>query len=1206
MFKELLSYERDQTKRLLASSEDRFANLIALSSSWYWEMDSDLRFTTITQSIGPQWGVISSQIIGQTRWELPGSDPTPFERAAINDAVAAHLPYRDLGYHLTGSNGSRYYVQSSADPIFDRHGKFAGYRGVDRDRTATKRAEELLYLAHEIERILAEADNEKTALNTILKALCETEHWDLGRYFEVDQSALLLRFSAFWGAEQEEVAEIIAASRGLAIASDENLIGLVWRSGDPLWSLEQPEAPSVDRPGIRLTNMAGTLVFPVRAAGHVIGILSLTRQTTLPPDQLFMQAVTAIGEQLGQYILRKNAEDATRKSEARFRNLTALSSDWYWQSDRELRYVFISQSTLGQGIHEGLTTGMTKWQLPGVMPTAEERDAIDVAEAARLPYRELGYQVVTADGVKHYVQFSADPMFEEDHVFLGYRGVARDITERRRAEQILQIEHAIALSLAEANDTGTTLTQVIRTICESEDWDLGRYFAMEDSEGLLRMHVSWGKQGPAVAQFLENSASHIFRAGQGLVGEAWASHEPVWAADSTSDARVMFGNHALATGMHGAFGFPVSSGGKKLGVLVFTSQNIRSPDARLLRAVRVIGVQIGLFITRQKQRDNIVRLNRIYRMLSGINALVVRVQGREELFAEACRVAVDEGQFSLAWIGTVDGTPSGLRFASGSGVAKEYFVKISDSLLASSEDQMSAASAAVQQNQPFIINSIETAPNNPLQDAALSYGFQSLCALPLRSGSSVAGVLCLYADSKGLFDSDEMKLLVELSEDISFAIDHLAKSERLQYLAYYDALTGLANHSLFVDRLTQSVAHAARHGERLAVLIYDIVRFKDINDMFGRDAGDAVLKQIAVRASQLVDPTWLGRTGGDRFVSMRPQYDSLIDIDDRMVERMRLILSKPFRVGQIEIHISVRIGVAIYPEDSLEAGHLLQNAEIALKRAKLSGERYLFFNQNMTERLAEKMLLASKLQIAIANEEFVLHYQPQIDSTTSKVVGLEALIRWQSPELGLVPPLQFVPLLEENGMIVEVGLWVIRQAVIDCAWLTNRMTNPPRISVNVSALQLRRQDFIETLRSEVAKDGSLSQIDIEITESTLIGDLDEVTETLQQLRLLGISVAIDDFGTGYSSLAYLSKLRVQVLKIDRSFIITMLHSPDAMSLVSAMISLAHSLRLGVVAEGVDDEEQAKALRSMGCDRMQGYLFSKPRTLQDLLPMLEKQ
>jgi diguanylate cyclase (GGDEF)-like protein len=466
-------------------------------------------------------------------------------------------------------------------------------------------------------------------------------------------------------------------------------------------------------------------------------------------------------------------------------------------------------------------------------------------------------------------------------------------------------------------------------------------------------------------------------------------------------------------------------------------------------------------------------------------------------------------------------------------------------------------------------------------------------------------VLALYAAEIGFFDAAEMKLLLELAGDIAFALDHIAKEEKLDYLSFYDTLTGLPNRKLFQDRLTQYVDVAARERRQVAVILLDIERFHSVNDTLGRQKGDDLLKQITVRCSTLAsDPNLLARLVGDQFAFLIPD----VKVEDnvaRIVEQWnREIFGASCRVGDVELTLSAKFGIAVFPVDAGDAESLMKNAEAALNRAKTTGERYLFYTQEMTERVAGHLTLENKLRHALERSEFVLHYQPKVDVETRRIVGVEALMRWQSPELGLVQPGQFIPLLEETGMILDVGAWALRQAALDYRRWRERFAAPP-IAVNVSAIQLRHRDFISIIRDAIGNEPAPS-IGIEITESVIMEDIETTVAKLTLARDMGLEIAIDDFGTGYSSMAYLAKLPVHSLKIDRSFIVALADDPNITTMVSTIISLAHSLRLKVVAEGVETEEQAKILRLLRCDEMQGYLISRPIAEVDLQLLLERE
>jgi len=603
--------------------------------------------------------------------------------------------------------------------------------------------------------------------------------------------------------------------------------------------------------------------------------------------------------------------------------------------------------------------------------------------------------------------------------------------------------------------------------------------------------------------------------------------------------------------------------------------------------------------------EKILRLTRVYAVLSGINALIVRVSDRDELFREACRIAVEAGGFKLAWLGVVDREAMRVEPVAWHGVEQDYIRLMPLGLNESDPEQYGLAGRAIRERRAMVVEDMTEDPRISLHKEALKHGFHSLVMLPLLVSDEAAGVLALYATEVGFFDEEEMKLLIELSGDISFALDHIAKAEKLDYLAYYDSLTGLANRSLFHERLVQYVSAAQSEKSKLAVAVVDVDRFKIINDSLGRQAGDELLRQIAERIEGHAGPIRMARISADRFAIVRSGVSSESEVARLVEQWLAECFGPPYVVSGTELRVSAKAGVALFPNDGQDADALFQNAEAALKKAKATGERYLFHTQQMTERIGEKLALENKLRQALEKEEFVLHYQPKVDTATRRIDSVEALIRWQSPELGLVPPMQFIPLLEETGLILEVGAWALRRAVMDHRTWTEQGVPAPRIAVNVSPIQLRKRDFVASVEEAMRPGAVPPGIDLEITESLVMEDIEANMKKLEALRVLGMSIAIDDFGTGYSSLAYLARLPVHSLKIDRSFIITMLKDPATMTLVSTIISLAHSFNLKVVAEGVDAEEQAEVLKRLGCDGMQGYLFSKPVSFDEMTVLLGK-
>jgi predicted signal transduction protein with EAL and GGDEF domain len=356
-----------------------------------------------------------------------------------------------------------------------------------------------------------------------------------------------------------------------------------------------------------------------------------------------------------------------------------------------------------------------------------------------------------------------------------------------------------------------------------------------------------------------------------------------------------------------------------------------------------------------------------------------------------------------------------------------------------------------------------------------------------------------------------------------------------------------------------------------------------------------LLRQVADWLKRNVhDVNFLARIGQDHFAIVLP----VIEPDDtlaRLVEQKRHdFLSYPFRLNDAVFRLAFKGGIAVFPDDGRDAETLFTNAEAALKRAKSSGEPYLFYTEKMNAAVASKVNLENQLRQALDNGEFVLHYQPKVSLASGKLTSAEALIRWNDPRTGLVPPGMFIPILEETGLINEVGRWALHQAIADYLRWRNAGLPAVRIAVNVSPLQLRHRGFVNEIKQALSIDAHAANgLELEITESLIMEDVKHSIDSLQAIRAMGVTIAIDDFGTGFSSLSYLAKLPVNTLKVDRSFVIDMTAGEEGMAIVSTIINLAHALKLKVVAEGVETEEQSSLLRQLACEEMQGYLFSKP-------------
>jgi diguanylate cyclase (GGDEF)-like protein len=566
----------------------------------------------------------------------------------------------------------------------------------------------------------------------------------------------------------------------------------------------------------------------------------------------------------------------------------------------------------------------------------------------------------------------------------------------------------------------------------------------------------------------------------------------------------------------------------------------------------------------EAQQRRIERLNRTLAVLSAVNALIVRANDRDALLDEACRIAVEKGGFRLAAIGLLDPAGQELRRAAvaGEGSAARELGRLKVG------------------TQPLVWNDVESG---------------SFVALPLLVAGDVLGVILLYARSRDFFDEEEMRLLEELAGDVSFALHHLEQKARMDYLAVHDSLTDLPNRSLFTDRMGQALSAARREKRFAAAVFLDVERFRMVNETFGRKAGDELLRQVGQRLARAArDEDTVARVGGDHFAVGVAPFDQPGETMHRVIEEFARAMTQPFAIDGVELRVGFKAGIAVFPTDGATTELLCANAETALAQAKHTGQHHLFYAPEMNARVAESLAMENRLRRALEDGRLALHYQPKIDVRSGGLVGLEALIRWNDPELGVVPPAKFVGLLEATGMILAAGRWALRRAVEDARrWRADGL-DVPRIAVNVSAIQLRQRDFVDSVLQAVdGKGGEPPLIDVEITESVLVEDIEESTRKLQILRRAGVGVSVDDFGTGYCSLSYLARLPVDTLKIDRSFVVRMRDASYPRSIVAMIVSLAHTLGLKVIAEGVEDDDQLRLLRELGCDQIQGYLVGRP-------------
>jgi diguanylate cyclase (GGDEF)-like protein len=622
---------------------------------------------------------------------------------------------------------------------------------------------------------------------------------------------------------------------------------------------------------------------------------------------------------------------------------------------------------------------------------------------------------------------------------------------------------------------------------------------------------------------------------------------------------------------------------------------LKTNPKRLVPAVKRALEDAVLRRTSRLAEQRLARLSGVLQMLSGINGALVRIHSREEVMRETCRLAHRVGGYAIVMVALINPATRMARPVGWAGYdfladpGREFPVADREA------DDTSLMGRVIRTGEAVLCQDIAHAPFviDGLRELA-AVGVRSLACLPLRIDNTPVGSILCGTRADAVIDQEEMRLLEEVAANLSFALQYLDKQEALHFLSYFEPLTGLAKRALFCERLSRLLTRGAGSLPRLAVTVFDIDHLAVINDSFGRHTGDRLLQCVADRLKEYFpDSEQLAHLGGGTFVCMNAMGTGAES--HSLHEDLSRVFDRAFTVDGRELSVRIKSGVACYPDDGKEPHQLVQNAEAALKEAKTLGERYLHHRIEMNSELAKRVAMEHRLRGALDGEQFRLHYQPKIELRTGRIVGVEALLRWEDPENGLTPPGTFLPLLESAGLMAAADAWVLKQATADCRDWRRSGLQPIRVAVNLSPQGLRRRNIAREIL-ECIGDLMIDSdwgIDIEVTEGALAGDSASCVHTLRLLRAAGLRIAIDDFGTGFSSLGRLSELPIDTLKIDRAFIQRLPADRKSCTLVSTIIGLAHAFDLTTVAEGVEERAQLEYLVRQGCDESQGYLHSRP-------------
>jgi diguanylate cyclase (GGDEF)-like protein len=699
--------------------------------------------------------------------------------------------------------------------------------------------------------------------------------------------------------------------------------------------------------------------------------------------------------------------------------------------------------------------------------------------------------------------------------------------------------------------------------------------------------------------------------GTGVCGNAFRTQKPCVNEDILNSAQGRpWQQPGRETGVVACVALPLIKLGKSVGVLMFFVSKSWAVDDEIIALLARMAENVSFALENfdrvdEKARSDAhrERLTRMFAALSATNEAIMRAKSREELCDLVCEAAV-LGETSICnRLSLVEPGGAFLRIVAAGGLGKDTAVGIQIPLRGSESESRSLGEIAFKSGRPCISNDYMADPRlTRFRERLREMGTRSVVAFPLIKDGGSFGLFTVQSTELNTFTAELVDLLQRLADNVSFALvnfdraDEKARADqRIEYLATHDSLTNLPNREMFNQLLHFSVAAARRHDRHFAVLFIDLDRFKIINDSLGHEAGDALLIEIGNRLRQsLRSSDVIARLGGDEFVVILENAGERIDVE-AVAHDLLSALRQPMQLCGHECHTTASIGIAMFPADGSDVQTLTKNADVAMYLAKEDGKNgFRFFTKEVKAQSIERLMLETNLRHALERNQLSLHYQPKVDLVTGQITGVEALLRWTHPDLGMLSPMQFIPLAEETGLIVPIGRWVLKEACAqNMAW-QRRGLRPVSMAVNLSPRQFVDENLLQDIDDALASCGmSATLLQLEVTESMVMQNVPRAIKLLDAIQSRGIRLAIDDFGTGYSSMSLMKQFPIDTIKIDRSFVRDLPKDSGDQAIAQAIINMGKALGMTVVAEGVETSEQETFLRDHACDEMQGFLFSKP-------------